>query len=237
MGLLHAANSLQALINQPVVPLRSSRESAENLLSTLRRISMREDQEGVFGFDDYFGLFNALNTFKANFNAETSIADTYVVTPKRGYDTVSLIQSGEILFPADLPAKVPEAILDVREATRCIAFELPTAAAFHLFRAVEAVLYRYYDTVTNGKPRPKSRNMGDFINALETIDAGEKRVRSALRDLKDLHRNPLVHPEHSLSTIDEAVALLGGVQSVVVHMLAAIPYPKVALPPWQGEAG
>jgi hypothetical protein len=46
-----------------------------------------------------------------------------------------------------------------------------------------------------------------------------------LKDLKDLHRNPLIHPEHTLESVDQAIALLGSIQCVVVYMLKAVPLP------------
>jgi hypothetical protein len=36
----------------------------------------------------------------------------YMVVKKRGYDTSDLIQNGVVLFPEELPIKVPESIGD-----------------------------------------------------------------------------------------------------------------------------
>lgn len=52
---------------------------------------------------------------------------------------------------------------------------------------------------------------------------GDPKVKTALRDLKDLHRNPLIHPEHSLNSAEEAIALMNGVHNVMVYMLQEIP--------------
>jgi len=38
----------------------------------------------------------------------------------------------------DVPAKVPSALFDAREAGKCLAYELPTACGFHIFRATES---------------------------------------------------------------------------------------------------
>lgn len=67
-------------------------------------------------------------------------------------------------------------------------------------------------------------------SALEQKKAGDPAVLSALKDMKDLHRNPLIHPEHFLETVDDAIALVGGIQAVVVPMLKAIPEPPAPLP-------
>jgi hypothetical protein len=59
-------------------------------------------------------------------------------------------------------------------------------------------------------------------------------VKAALRDLKNLHRNPLIHPDHSLESADEAIALMNGIHTVMVYMLKEIPVvataPTVAAP-------
>jgi hypothetical protein len=135
---------------------------------------------------------------------------------KRGYDTTDLIERGAVLFPDDL---------DIEQGARCLAFELPTAAGFHFHRANESVLHRYYDAVTNGKPRLSGWNIGEYLAAFKAHQVGDPLVLSALKDLKDLHRNPLIHPEHTLESVDQAIALLGSIQCVVVYMLKAIPLP------------
>jgi hypothetical protein len=131
-------------------------------------------------------------------------------------------------FPADLSPKVPEAIDDFQQATKCLAFELPTACGFHLHRGTESVLHRYWDAVTGGKDRPRNRNIGDYLAALDQQNLGDARLKSSLRDLKDLHRNPLIHPEHSLKSVDDAISLFGIVRTVVTEMLKAIPLPASA---------
>jgi hypothetical protein len=92
-------------------------------------------------------------------------------------------------------------------------------------------LHRYYDAVMAGVPRPEGRNMGDYIAKMREHKKGDDKVLSALKDLKDLHRNPIIHPEDSLENIDEAIALLGSIQAAVVLMLKAIPEPPKPEPP------
>jgi hypothetical protein len=131
------------------------------------------------------------------FGAELAVLPLYGVTRKAGFDLPTLIENG-----------AAEALPDLEQATRCMAFELFTAAGFHLDRANEAVLRRYWDAVTNGATRPASRNMGDYLNELNKLNAGDAKVKAALKDLKDLHRNPLIHPEQTLENVDDAIALM-----------------------------
>jgi hypothetical protein len=151
--------------------------------------------------------------------------NTYSVTQKRGYDSMALISFAESIFPPELGVKVPEAIPDIREAGKCIAFELPTAAGFHLHRANEAMMHRYYDQVSGGKPRPKNRNIGGYLAAMTENKYGDPRLIATLKDLNDLHRNPLIHPDQSLESIDEAIALMNAIHTATVFMLKAIPTP------------
>jgi hypothetical protein len=144
------------------------------------------------------------------------------VSPKGGFETSALVEAGLLLFSSPLAAKVPDAVGDIMAATRCIAFELPTAAGFHLHRAHEAVLRVYWDNVTGGKPRPRQQNMGVYLNQLEKLGKGKKAVRSHLQSIKDFHRNPLMHPEQSLD-IEQALDLLAAIRSSIGYMLQAIP--------------
>ncbi len=71
--------------------------------------------------------------------------------PQKGiYKTDELINRAETMFSAELQKGIPrQAITDVHEAGRCIAFELSTAAGFHVLRATEALTREYYKFVTN----------------------------------------------------------------------------------------
>lgn len=123
----------------------------------------------------------------------------------------------------DLPRKVPEALNELREAGKCIAFEIPTAAAFHIYGAIELILRRYWTVTTGGRPNPKQRSIGVYLAALKKNDCGDPKVIAALEQLKDLHRNVVVHPDETLLG-EDAIALVGMANSVAAAMLKALPY-------------
>lgn len=160
-----------------------------------------------------------VNVLDATFRLSTM----YYVSPKGGYNTQYLTEAGDYMFPSDLSQKVPDAISDVKQATRCIAFELPTAAGFHLHRANESVLRAYWDVVTGGEPRPNDGNMGVYLAELNRLNKGKKAVREHLKSIKDFHRNPLMHPDQSLDTVDEAISLMAAIRCSIGYMLAEIP--------------
>ncbi len=63
---------------------------------------------------------------------------------------------------------------------------------------------------------------------------GSAKVLSCLQQIKDLHRNPLMHPEETL-TLEEAISLFGICQSAISAMLKEIPDPAI-VPPSPGGA-
>lgn len=207
--------------------LRTSRASANALYQQLQALTGLDftQADRALTFAEIGNVTYALNTFETILKAELAAADAYFVTPKRGYDTLSLISEGEVIWPPDLYQKVPSALDDVREAGKCIAFELGTAAGFHILRAVESVLLCYWKEVTNNKPVPANKNIGNYLNQLEKLGVGDSKIISVLRQIKDLHRNELFHPDASL-TVQGAIELLGIAQSAVGAMLKALPEPK-----------
>jgi hypothetical protein len=226
--LIIAEMELQSFLNRSIFQIRMSLVAGNLLLNSVtelkNKITNEEDKNKTLDAFDVFRITNGLTNFEAVLGAELGMKPFYLVTQKAGYETDTIINNGVACFPSELPIKVPEAVADINHATRCIAFELFTGAGFHLHRANESVLHRYWDAVSNGAGRPKSRNMGDYLVEMSKSKIGDDRVKSALKDLKDLHRNPLIYPEHSIDNVDEAVALMNGVHNVMVHMLKSIPY-------------
>jgi hypothetical protein len=139
---------------------------------------------------------------------------------------------GETLFPGDLAAKVPEATFDAREAAKCLAYEVGTAAGFHIFRVLESVLRRYHSQLTGGGTQPKVRNIGVYLNSLRQKKIGDPKVLAILKQITDLYRNPLIHPEAAL-TVDEAISIFGISRAVIAEMLPVLP----AVPPTTSSFG
>lgn len=133
------------------------------------------------------------------------------------------------MFPEALAFKVPASVKDANQAARCIAFDLPTAAAFHMHLVLERAMRAYYDVVTGNKPRPESRNATAYIDSMKNHQVGDKKIFAALADVVRFHRNPVLHPEDTLDTKEEAIALLGSIFSVTMQMLKTIPDPVFEL--------
>lgn len=218
LQLYAAQSSLSALLAQEAFKseMKASLLPAQELLTQVN--ALFEDFEREVSPIEIFQLQHAARNFETIFKAEMQVANIFLATQKRGYDTLHLIQDAEVLLPDDLASLVPEAIPDIREAGKCIAFELGTAAGFHITRAIESVLLAYWDKKSGGKPRPTNRNLGAYLRAFNDAEIGDPKVLAVLDQVKDLHRNPLIHPEERLS-LDEAISLLGVAQSAIIAML------------------
>lgn len=225
--LVVAEGALEPLLTRSIFRLRTSQQAGQKLLAELRNIKSKatvsENHSDLLDWFDVYNLQEALKAFESILQAELALLPLYVVMPKAGYDTTTLIENGAACFPLDIEVKVPEAVGDLREGTRCIAYELNTAAGFHLHRANEAVLRCYWDAVSKGKNRPPRGNMGDYLNEMKQGNLGDENVRAALDHLVKLHRNPLIHPEQNLDSSDDAIGLMNHIHTAIVQMLKVIP--------------
>ncbi len=139
---------------------------------------------------------------------ELAVQPVYHVLQKRAYNIETLVATGENLFSDSVKAEfTDDERYNIREAGKCLAFEIPTAAAFHLFRCAESVLRRYYEVVVGTLPKTKMRNWGTYIKNLRTCGADDK-VVATLEQIKDMHRNPVIHPDSKID-VDEAFSLIG----------------------------
>lgn len=223
-----AAETLTQFIYNSVFKVKVANTAGTALLAALRNlieVCEKAEESEPLNYYDFTNTQNALAEFEAVLKAEFGTMGIYLVAPKNAMDTLTLIESGEEAFPPSLKEKVPEALSDVRQAMSCIAFELPTAAAFHLHRANEAVLKAYWKACSNGKALSDRATMGQIVADMESSGFGRPEVRSSLRDIINLHRNPTIHPEQSLEEVEEAISLYGAIRSAIGFMLKEIPMP------------
>jgi hypothetical protein len=137
---------------------------------------------------------------------------TYLVSQIGGYSMPLLATKAEVNILEDALAIVgDQAKKDFREAGRCLAFEVPTAAGFHAMRATEHVLRQYYALVT-GKPTDRI-DWATCTQELKKANANDKVVQ-VLDQIRDLHRNPLMHPQEFLS-MKEAISLFDIAKSAI----------------------
>ena len=144
------------------------------------------------------------------------------------YDTPSLIERGEEALSSSCRKRVnANALQEIREGAKCLAFGLYTASGFHMMRGVEAVLHQYYLNACNPTSSTTLPNWGAYILALrQALPTGtqDDEVTALLQQVKDDHRNLIMHPEIVLS-LDDAFGLFDIAKSVISVMAERLPAP------------
>lgn len=208
--------------------------AASNLLKQIESLMIKlapsEGDPQLLAASQVSSVKAAYVKFETILISELQSIASYIVTKKSGFDLVSMVDSGRVFFSEEIHAKVPNAIPDLDQAMKCIAFEVPTAAGFHLHRANESVLRVYWDSVTNNERRPRENNMGVYLRELNKLEKGNRLVRAHLQSIKDFHRNPLMHPEQSLDSVDQAIDLMSAIRCAIGYMLKEIAMPIASVP-------
>src|SRR5580704_15255734 len=96
----------------------------------------------------------------------------FTVTPKGIYDTRLLMTRPEEKFPERVRSILPPQVLaDLKQAASCLAFDIPTACAFHVCRATEALLLKYYEVLTGSPYSLPYRNWNRYVEELVRVGA------------------------------------------------------------------
>ena len=216
-----AANELfeSLLAGDAKFKLDESRATAENLRTVLKKIIALHEDDGEATVDqDTLKEFNeAWFAFQPAIQLELGRAPIFYVTAKGVYDTRRLIADAKATYEGYADRLPPETLDDTNEAGKCLAFALPTAAGFHIARATESVIKEYMKVCNCPDPEASQRNWGNYINELKARKADAK-ITNHLTQIKDLHRNPVTHPEVTL-TMPEAIALWAVCTSVIQSMV------------------
>jgi hypothetical protein len=227
--LSNAIEELHPFLNDNPFGLHSCLPTGFDLLSEMKIVQdqiLKSDQkinnEGI-GFEKAHRISSKWLSLEATLKADLDIANFYVTTPKGAFNTFTLAESGLSAFPKDLEIKVADAAHDAKQAARCLAFDLPTAAAFHMHRAHESVVHTYFNSIAPANTSPPIKKpLSEWIKALENLPSPDLKIIAAIRDINGLHRNPVLHPDHTLADSEEAMALLGAIGTSITHMLKAI---------------
>jgi len=150
----------------------------------------QEDKIDVAGAVEVQYLAEA---FERSLITELRETNTYFVSSVGIFSTSALLTKAEEMFGEHRNLMPGMTVAVIQEAGKCLAFSLGSAAAFHLFGALESVLKEYYDRLSGGKAPPKNPSMGAYINELAEVTGVDQKLIAALRQVKDLHRNPAIH--------------------------------------------
>jgi hypothetical protein len=169
------------------------------------------------------GVINRAKEFETVLANELPGLATYMVSQKGIYSTDELISQAKMQVPEKYREVLSgRATEDIQQAGKCLAFEVSTASAFHMWRAVESIMNEYHKALT-GKTFVEAnvgRNWGNYIKALKEANA-ETRITTFLDHIREEYRNPITHPDETLD-LDEAFGLFGTALSAITSMTRAI---------------
>jgi hypothetical protein len=205
------------------IPLEFTEDSARALLGRVetiidKAISKNEPRDEVQSWE-LSSLQSELTQFETILSAEVQKHLIYLVSQVSGFSMPLLVSKAEVNLAEDALEVIPDTTKkDYREAGRALAFELPTAAGFHAMRATESTLREYYRLVV--RKDPGKQDWAVCVNELRKAGANKK-VMQVLDQIRDLHRNPLMHPQDFL-TMKEAIGLFDIAKSAISAMAEEI---------------
>ncbi len=206
------------------IALPTTREVAVNISELIGEYKERLDSASKGeGKDEQIGqlfikrLNELLDEFPVLFERESRRISVFSVTPKGIYDTEKLIESAEKRFPKNLLKVMPQLTIDdMKEAGRCLAFDVPTACAFHVCRATEALMLAYYETLTGTAWAFPRRDWYNYNNQL-AANGAPAAITNRLGEIRE-DRNAYAHPEITVP-LDEA-PIVFELCSGVIHLMA-----------------
>ena len=176
------------------------------------------DNEAMLDEHNLQLLNYGIKGFDAAFSLELGRAPIFFVAPRGVFDMRRLIAEAPSVYEGYADRLPDKAIEETRLAGRCLAFSLATAAGFHIARATESVVRMQMEVFGCPPIKESQRNLGTYINLLANAGANPK-VLHHLKQYKDLHRNPLIHPEVTL-TMPEGLSLWSTCVSLIQAMVA-----------------
>jgi predicted RNase H-like HicB family nuclease len=239
---LIAENYVRILIDNPDMPLRACLAHGQSLLDAIAVMHEKmntytptsqddpipEAWRKVVTYEDteFNNVINAAQTFETVLKADLDTLASYYVERKGIYDTDWLIEGAEEALPRSMIQYLDDqAIKDIRSSGRCLALDAPTASGFHILRATESILYRYYFAVCKPDKAERLDSWAAYLSALYKFSGGEEEitapdVREVYNNLNRIkaYRNDIMHPETELSQ-DEAFTLFENAKSAIMLML------------------
>lgn len=151
-------------------------------------------------------IVNKITAFKSVFAAECGEVDVYAVGQVSIYKTSALVNFGADIIPLEMHPILPSGVIDeFNSAGRCLAFDLPTACGFHALRALELVMDVY---VKSFGVTTKMVSWNDYVKAVQKLiddpkakDKPSPKVGAMFDRMRELERNPLMHPRDTLDSI------------------------------------
>jgi hypothetical protein len=237
MDVLRRAMPFYLYLGDPkacLLDLEATRPHVWAIMKEINRLNLASDDDRPALLEERKAAITEIaRKLNGTLESELAVQQAYYVTRKAAFNLALLVTDATAIFSDDVRAEMDsDEQYDIVQAGRCLAFEVPTAASFHIFRAVESVMRRYYVAVVGTVPAKKLRNWGGYLKNLQTHGGADPKILYSLEQIKDLYRNPTIHAE-TRYTPEEALSLVGLAENLIGSMIREIKR-RGAAPPLGG---
>ena len=230
LKLFNADFMLERQVEHETLFSPSLKRSAGAVLRAMFNLGKPPDGIWSASSDDPVDNYKLKRVVEAAKNFETVLSNempglaTYYVSTKGIYSTDDLISHADLQIPESLRSLVEgKAVEDIQQAGKCLAYEVSTASAFHMWRAVETVMCTYFKHLSGGhsfEAAGVQRNWAAYIKALNDKGA-DTRITIFLDHIRSEYRNPQNHPSETVD-LEEAFTLFGVATSAITQMAKAM---------------
>lgn len=193
-------------------------QQAIKILKNFKESLEKTPKDRVLSESEKDKLFDIMDKMLLVVQAESKIKFAYFISEKR-IDVKKLLNNIESLFAQDVFNVLTDSIqYDIKESGKCIAFECPTASAFHVLRGLEGLLKVLLNKLS---PRVDTSHMnwGPLITEIKNLNIPELSILlDNLDRIRANYRNPTNHPE-KIYNIEEAQDLFNLGVGVVNDMI------------------
>jgi hypothetical protein len=194
---------------------------AKSLLELSIELGKEKDKSRKITAAEESQFGDVINVLESMVVAEASTKRLYLLDQSR-FNLEGLLNNPSMMFSSGAFSRLPHiAKQDITSGFQCLAFDQPTASAFHMLRACEAVLKAYYFAAVK-RGRLETPMWGNMLDALRKKRKPDEKLLERLKYVKDSFRNPTSHPE-AVYTLTETQDLIGICIDVINRMAEALP--------------
>lgn len=172
--------------------------------------------------------------------AELRTSTSFSVTGSGIFDVGLLVNGAHRALDPEIIMIVGDPVRDeLDDAGKCLAFNLCTAAGFHSMRAIERVIKLYLQNFFDAKSIARLKNWGQYLDALEKVGEGvilrpSEEAIALIRQIKDIYRNPVIHPDRVLNS-HEAKTIFHGTIAAITRIASEIKQADPEIPGLSGS--
>ncbi|HEC38088.1 hypothetical protein LCGC14_0761990 [marine sediment metagenome] len=205
-----------------------TKKSLWELLSMKERLD-NSPKDYVYNRKDQDQLFKIMDRLLFVIRSEASLHYAFIISEKR-IDINKLLFNIGSLFAKDVYDSLPLLIQgDFKEGGRCIAFVLPTSAAYNILRGVEGLLRTLLKKLD--PQADVSIPLGPVIKSLRDLNNSNlSTLLDSCDRIRDNHRNPTFHPEkvYNIDEVQDLFNLCVGVVNDIITFMNNIPQPPLS---------